>query len=152
MHPHKHISKLLPMVNHNLQLQVECFKFEGVVISYKWTNGLLNVYMNDINSTIKRWQTIKVLGTSHNFYQIFLLSHCIYFYTQHWLQIQIPTTPHGLLICELQIIHYNVGISSINKFIKWTSNADSYGNNKLLMCVFLFQQMFKLHSKLKKKF
>lgn len=70
-HPHKHISKPLPMVNHDLQLHVECFKF-GVIISYKWTNGLLNVYMNDINSTINRWQTTKVLATNHNFYQIFL--------------------------------------------------------------------------------
>jgi hypothetical protein len=44
--------KPLLMVNHNLQLHVECFKFERVIISYKWTNGLLNVYTNDSNSTI----------------------------------------------------------------------------------------------------
>lgn len=40
-HPHQHISKPLPMVNHNLQLHGECFGFEEIIISYKWTNGLL---------------------------------------------------------------------------------------------------------------
>lgn len=110
-HPHKHISKPLLMVNHNLQLHVECFEFEGVIISYIWTNGLLNVYMSDINSTTNIWQTTIFFETSHNFYQLFLFKPMyFYFYTQHWLQIQIPTTPHGLLIYRFQTIHYDVGI------------------------------------------
>ncbi len=70
-HPHKHIFELPPMANHSLQVHVECFGFEGIIISCKWTIGFLNVYMNDVNSAMDRWQTPIFFETGHNFYPIF---------------------------------------------------------------------------------
>jgi hypothetical protein len=106
------------MVNHDLQLHVKCFKFEGVIISYKWTNGLLMcIWMTLIAPSIdhkpQKFLQPTTISTKSSF-----LSHCIYFNTQHWLQIQIPTTPHGLLICQLQTIHYNVGIQLLKQVYK----------------------------------
>lgn len=149
MHPHKHISKSLLMVNHNLQLHVEWFKFEGIIISYKWINGLLNVYMSDINSTIKRWQTTKVLETSHNFCQLFPFKP-LYLISTHNIDYKFRHHHMDYWFANCKNFTMLEVSNSIRKFIKWTCNTDSYGNNKLITCVFL-QQMFQLHSQLKNK-
>jgi hypothetical protein len=63
-------------------VHVECFRFEGIIISCKWTIGLLNVYMNDVSSAMDRWQTTNFFETNLNFYPIFPFTP-LYFISTH---------------------------------------------------------------------